>query len=166
MTDPDAHIADLSRRIAAALAAKSARIAVAESCTGGWIAKSLTDLPGSSGWFGYGFVTYSDAAKQAMLGVSGETLAGQGAVSEDVAEQMATGARLASAAEIAVAVTGIAGPDGGSAAKPVGTVCLAWAGPGVQLISKTRRFSGDRQSIRRQSVIAALEGVLVQLTAP
>jgi nicotinamide-nucleotide amidase len=83
-----------------------------------------------------------------------------------VAEQMATGARLASAAEIAVAVTGIAGPDGGSAAKPVGTVCLAWAGPGVQLISKTRRFSGDRQSIRRQSVIAALEGVLVQLTAP
>jgi nicotinamide-nucleotide amidase len=166
MTDPDAHIADLTRRIAAALAAKSARIAVAESCTGGWIAKSLTDLPGSSGWFGYGFVTYSDAAKQAMLGVSGETLAGQGAVSEDVAEQMATGARLASAAEIAVAVTGIAGPDGGSAAKPVGTVCLAWAGPGVQLISKTRRFSGDRQSIRRQSVIAALEGVLVQLTAP
>jgi nicotinamide-nucleotide amidase len=79
---------------------------------------------------------------------------------------MATGARLLSGAEIAVSVTGIAGPDGGSPGKPVGTVCLAWAGPGVQLLSKTRRFSGDRESIRRQSVVAALEGVLVQLTAP
>jgi nicotinamide-nucleotide amidase len=166
MTDFDARTADLVRRIAAALVAKSARIAVAESCTGGWIAKALTDQPGSSAWFGYGFVTYSDVAKQALLGVSAETLAAQGAVSADVAEQMATGARLASAAEIAVAVSGIAGPDGGSAAKPVGTVCIAWAGPGVQLISKTRHFSGDRDAVRRQSVIAALEGVLVQLTAP
>jgi nicotinamide-nucleotide amidase len=166
MTDFDAQVGHLVRRIATALAAKSARIAVAESCTGGWIAKSLTDLPGSSAWFGYGFVTYSDVAKQEVLGVSAETLAGQGAVSEDVAEQMATGARLVSAAEIAVAVTGIAGPDGGSPDKPVGTVCFAWAGPGVQLISNSRRFQGDRESIRRQSVIAALEGVLVQLTAP
>lgn len=166
MTDADSQITELVRRIATALAAKSARIAVAESCTGGWIAKSLTDLPGSSVWFGYGLVTYSDEAKRTLLGVSAETLAGQGAVSEDVAEQMATGVRLASAAEMAVAVTGIAGPDGGSQEKPVGTVCLAWAGPGVQLLSKTRRFSGDREAIRRQSVIAALEGVLVQLTAP
>lgn len=166
MNDADAQIRDLVRRIAAALVAKSARIAVAESCTGGWIAKSLTDLPGSSAWFGYGFITYSDAAKQSLLGVSAETLAGQGAVSVDVAEQMATGARLASAAEIAVAVTGIAGPDGGSKDKPVGTVCFAWAGPGVQLVSKVRRFEGDREAIRRQSVVAALEGVLVQLTAP
>jgi nicotinamide-nucleotide amidase len=166
MNDADAQISDLVRRIAAALAAKSARIAVAESCTGGWIAKSLTDLPGSSAWFGYGVVTYSDEAKRAWLGVSPETLAGQGAVSEDVAEQMATGVRLASAAEIAVAVTGIAGPDGGTKEKPVGTVCFAWAGPGVQLLSKTRRFSGDREAIRRQSVVAALEGVLLQLTAP
>lgn len=166
MTDADAQIADLVRRIAAALAAKSARIAVAESCTGGWIAKVLTDLPGSSAWFGYGVIAYSDEAKRSLLGVSAETLAGQGAVSDDVAEQMATGVRLASAAEIAVAVTGIAGPDGGTAAKPVGTVCFAWAGPGVQLLSKTRRFSGEREAIRRQSVIAALEGVLVQLTAP
>jgi nicotinamide-nucleotide amidase len=159
-------IAELVRRIAAALAAKSARIAVAESCTGGWIAKALTDLPGSSAWFGYGVVAYGNEAKRTVLGVSKDTLAGQGAVSEDVAEQMATGARLLSGAEIAVSVTGIAGPDGGSPEKPVGTVCLAWAGPGVQLLSKTRRFSGDRESIRRQSVVAALEGVLVQLTAP
>jgi nicotinamide-nucleotide amidase len=166
MNDADAQISDLVRRIAAALAAKSARIAVAESCTGGWIAKSLTDLPGSSAWFGYGVVTYSDEAKRTWLGVSPETLAAQGAVSEDVAEQMATGVRLASAAEIAVAVTGIAGPDGGTKEKPVGTVCFAWAGPGVQLLSKTRRFSGDREAIRRQSVVAALEGVLLQLTAP
>jgi nicotinamide-nucleotide amidase len=166
MSDFERQSAELVRRIAAALAAKSARIAVAESCTGGWIAKCLTDLPGSSGWFGYGVVAYSDAAKQELLGVSAEVIAGQGAVSQDVAEQMATGARLASAAEITVAVTGIAGPDGGSATKPVGTVCFAWAGPGVQLISKTRRFDGDRDAIRRQAVLAALEGVLVQLTAP
>ena len=166
MTDFDARSADLVRRIAAALAAKSARLAVAESCTGGWIAKLLTDQPGSSAWFGYGFVTYSNEAKQALLGVSPETLAAQGAVSTDVAEQMATGARLASAAEIAVAVSGIAGPDGGSADKPVGTVCLAWAGPGVQLVSQQPRFSGDRDAVRRQSVVAALEGVLAQLTAP
>ncbi len=166
MTDFDARSADLVRRIAAALAAKSARLAVAESCTGGWIAKLLTDQPGSSAWFGYGFVTYSNEAKQALLGVSADTLAAQGAVSTDVAEQMATGARLASAAEIAVAVSGIAGPDGGSADKPVGTVCLAWAGPGVQLVSQQRRFSGDRDAVRHQSVVAALEGVLAQLTAP
>ncbi len=101
-----------------------------------------------------------------MLGVSPDTIAAHGAVSEDVAEQMATGARLVSAAEIAVAVTGIAGPDGGTSAKPVGTVCFAWAGPGVQLISTTCHFEGDRDAIRRQSVVAALEGVLVQLTAP
>jgi nicotinamide-nucleotide amidase len=162
----DEQIADLVRRIAAVLRAKSARMAVAESCTGGWIAKSLTDLAGSSDWFGYGVVAYSDDAKCSLLGVAEESLAVHGAVSQDVAEQMATGARLASASEIAVAVTGIAGPDGGSADKPVGTVWLAWAGPGVQLIAERRRFSGDRESIRRQTVAAALEGVLKQLTAP
>jgi nicotinamide-nucleotide amidase len=170
MTDPlqdfDARTADLVRRIGAALAAKSARLAVAESCTGGWIAKLLTDQPGSSAWFGYGVVAYGNDAKEALLGVSPDTLERAGAVSEDVAEQMATGARLGSAAEIAVAVTGVAGPTGGTADKPVGTVCFAWAGPGVQLISKTHRFSGDRDAVRRQSVLTALEGVLVQLTAP
>jgi nicotinamide-nucleotide amidase len=166
MTDADAEIAELVRRIAEVLSATSARIAVAESCTGGWIAKVLTDLPGSSAWFGFGFVAYSNEAKTALLGVSPETIALHGAVSEDVAEQMATGARLSSAAEIALAVTGIAGPGGGSSDKPVGTVCFAWAGPGVQLVSRRQRFMGDRDAIRRQSVIAALDGALVQLTAP
>jgi len=98
MTDFDARSTELVQRIAAALTATSARIAVAESCTGGWIAKALTDQPGSSAWFGYGFITYSDEAKQALLGVSAETLALHGAVSAEVAEQMATGARLASGA--------------------------------------------------------------------
>jgi nicotinamide-nucleotide amidase len=166
MIDFDARAAELVRRIGAALAAKSARIATAESCTGGWLAKVLTDQPGSSAWFGYGFVAYANDAKEFLLGVSPETIDRHGAVSQDVAEQMATGARIASAAEIAVAITGIAGPDGGTADKPVGTVCFAWAGPGVQLISRRRRFEGDRDAVRRQAVIAALEGVLVQLTAP
>ncbi len=166
MMDFDARVNELLPRLAAVLQARGARIAVAESCTGGWIAKLLTDRPGSSAWFGYGFVTYSDEAKQALLGVSAETLARHGAVSTDVAEQMATGARLASAAEIAVAVSGIAGPGGGSAEKPVGTVCFAWAGPGVQLTSTVRHFSGDRDAVRRQSVIAALEGAFALLTAP
>jgi nicotinamide-nucleotide amidase len=166
MIDFDARAAGLVRRIGAALAAKSARIATAESCTGGWLAKVLTDQPGSSAWFGYGFVAYANDAKEFLLGVSPETIDRHGAVSQDVAEQMATGARIASAAEIAVAITGIAGPDGGTADKPVGTVCFAWAGPGVQLISRRRRFEGDRDAVRRQAVIAALEGVLVQLTAP
>lgn len=166
MAANDEQIAELVQRIAAVLRAKSARLAVAESCTGGWIGKVLTDLPGSSEWFGYGVVSYSDEAKRDLLHVAEETLAAHGAVSQEVAEQMATGARLASAAEIAVAVTGIAGPDGGSAAKPVGTVWFAWAGPGVQLISERRRFIGDREAIRRQTVHAALEGVYKQLTAP
>ncbi|MBM4195943.1 MAG: CinA family protein [Gammaproteobacteria bacterium] len=166
MKDFDARAADLVRRIAAALAAKSARIAVAESCTGGWIAKLLTDQPGASTWFDCAVVSYGNEAKERLLGVSPDTIAGLGAVSEDVAEQMATGARIESAAEIALAVTGIAGPDGGTAGKPVGTVCFAWAGPGVQLISLTQRFTGDRDAIRRQAVIAALEGTLVLLTAP
>jgi nicotinamide-nucleotide amidase len=166
MMATDAQIVDLVAQVATVLRAKSARLAVAESCTGGWIAKALTDLPGSSEWFGYGAVTYSDEAKRDLLDVAEESLAAHGAVSQEVAEQMATGARLVSAAEIAVAVTGIAGPDGGSAEKPVGTVWFAWAGPGVHLASERRRFTGDREAIRRQAVQAALEGVLRQLTTP
>lgn len=166
MNPSDQQIADLVRRIAAALTACSARLAVAESCTGGWIAKCLTDLPGSSAWFGHGFITYSDRAKIELLDVSEDSLAAHGAVSQEIAEQMATGGRLRSGAEIVVAVSGIAGPDGGSADKPVGMVWLAWAGPGVQLTSRMQRFQGDREAIRRQAVFAALEGVLAQLNAP
>jgi nicotinamide-nucleotide amidase len=159
----DAGLAALVDRLAARLEALDARIATAESCTGGWLAKCLTDRAGSSAWFEYGFVTYGNAAKLALLGVSEATLAAHGAVSEDVAEQMAIGARLASGAELAVAITGIAGPDGGSADKPVGTVWLAWTGPGPVLEAELRQFSGDRAAIRRQSVAAALEGCIARL---
>lgn len=164
MAPSDAQLAELVRRVTTELAARAMRVAVAESCTGGWIAKLLTDLPGSSAWFGYGFVTYSDAAKHGLLGVSTETLALHGAVSTEVAEQMATGARLASAADMALAVTGIAGPGGGSPDKPVGTVCLAWAGPGVALTSTVAHFRGNREAVRRGSVAVALEGALVRLS--
>ena len=164
MTATDARIAELVRQVAAALAACSARIAVAESCTGGWICRALTDLTGCSSWFGYGFVCYSNRAKVEVLHVSPDTLAAQGAVSQDVAEQMATGARLRSGAEVALAVTGVAGPDGGTPDKPVGTVWMAWSGPGVQLRSRAFRFDGDREAVRRQAVQAALEGVIRELS--
>jgi nicotinamide-nucleotide amidase len=161
----DAELAALVETLATRLIARDARIATAESCTGGWLAKCLTDRPGSSTWFEYGFVTYGNAAKGAMLGVGEGTLAAHGAVSEEVAEQMAIGARLASSAEIAVAITGIAGPDGGTADKPVGTVWLAWAGPGPVLVSEQRQFEGDRDAIRRQSVAAALQGCIGRLAS-
>ena len=154
--DSDQQVAVLVRRIAAALVAKSARIAVAESCTGGWITKALSDLPGCSGWFGYGFVAYSDEAKQDLLGVSAETIAVHGAVSQDVAEQMATGARLESAAEIAVAVTGIAGPGGGSSRKPVGTIHWAVAYPGGDA-ALMKHLAGDRDKIRAHAACIALD---------
>lgn len=159
----DAGIGARVERLAEALRARGMRVATAESCTGGWLAKSLTDLAGSSDWFEYGFVTYGDNAKLRLLGVSPQTLAAHGAVSQAVAEQMATGARLASGAEVAVAVTGIAGPSGGSTAKPVGTVWFAWSGPGPVLASASGRFSGDRAAVRRQAVAAALEGLLARL---
>ena len=161
----DADLAALVETLAARLEALDARIATAESCTGGWLAKCLTDRPGSSAWFEYGFVTYGNAAKLALLGVGEGTLAAHGAVSEEVAEQMAIGARLASGAEIAVSITGIAGPGGGSADKPVGTVWLAWTGPGPVLQAEMQRFTGDRDAIRRQSVAAALEGCIGRLAS-
>lgn len=161
----DAELAALVETLATRLIARDARIATAESCTGGWLAKCLTDRPGSSAWFEYGFVTYGNAAKGAMLGVGEGTLAAHGAVSVEVAEQMAIGARLASSAELAVAITGIAGPDGGTADKPVGTVWLAWAGPGPVLVAEQRQFEGDRDAIRRQSVAAALTGCIGRLAS-
>lgn len=134
------------------------QLSTAESCTGGWIAKCITDVAGSSGWFDRGFVTYSNQAKQDMLGVQAATLAAEGAVSEAVACEMAAGAIAHSRASLAVAVTGIAGPGGGSAAKPVGLVCFGWALPG-RLEAETRRFSGDRGAVREQAVAHALAGL-------
>lgn len=149
---------------ASALAARmmhlGLRLAVAESCTGGWLAKIITDLPGSSAWFECGFVTYSNDAKQRMLGVRAETLAAHGAVSEAVVAEMAAGACARAGVEVAVAISGIAGPEGGSPEKPVGTVCLAWTGPGGRLTTRRVQLAGDRAAVRRQSVRMALDGLL------
>jgi len=150
----------LATLVGAKLKAQGVMFAAAESCTGGWVAQTVTAIAGSSGWFDRGFVTYSDAAKQEMLGVSARTLAAHGAVSEETAREMATGALAHSRAQVAVAITGVAGPGGGSLEKPVGMVCFAWAvkdrAPGAQ----TRQFKGNRESVRRQSVIFALQGTL------
>jgi nicotinamide-nucleotide amidase len=153
---------ELARKVGEALKAKGLRLATAESCTGGWVAMALTAIPGSSDWFERGYVTYSNAAKQEDLGVAEATLGQHGAVSEEVAREMAAGAATRARAQVALAITGVAGPTGGSAEKPVGLVCFAWA-HGSKMASETRRFDGDRESVRRQSVIHALEGVLEAL---
>lgn len=135
-------------------------LATAESCTGGWVAKVSTDLEGSSRWFERGFVTYSNDAKVEMLGVEPATLEAHGAVSEQTAAEMAAGALARSKAHIALSITGIAGPGGGTPDKPVGTVCFGWALRGQAPVTVTCRFEGERDEVRRQSVVRALEGVL------
>lgn len=150
----------LARQVGQALNKAKYRLVTAESCTGGTIAEWITRIPGSSNWFERGYVTYSNEAKVELLGVSPETLAMEGAVSEETAREMAMGALRHSHAEIAVAVTGIAGPDGGSEDKPVGTVCMAWAGKGGRVISVQVQLPGDRQAVRRQAAALALTGVL------
>jgi nicotinamide-nucleotide amidase len=135
-------------------------LAAAESCTGGWLAKCVTDVAGSSQWFDRGFVTYSNAAKRDMLAVTAQTLAAEGAVSEATVREMAAGALAGSVADLAVAISGIAGPGGGLPGKPVGTVCFAWAGRGGQLRVTTRHFEGGRDAVRRLSVAYALQGLL------
>jgi nicotinamide-nucleotide amidase len=137
----------------------------AESCTGGWVAQVVTSVAGSSEWFERGFVTYSNEAKQELIGVHAETLARHGAVSEQTAREMALGAIAASRGTLAVAVTGVAGPSGGTPAKPVGMVCFAWADLSGALRSETRHFTGDREKVRRQSVVRALQGVIEWLDA-
>lgn len=153
-------ITALAALLGAELKARGLMLATAESCTGGWVAEAITAIAGSSDWFERGFVTYSNAAKCEMLGVSADTLAAQGAVSEQTAREMAAGALVHSRAQIAVAVTGVAGPGGGTAAKPVGMVCFAWAAKEAKPAAQTRQFHGSRESVRRQSVIIALQGVL------
>lgn len=152
-------ITALSARLGEHLRRFNAQVTTAESCTGGGIAEAITRIPGSSAWFEAGYVTYSNAQKTRQLQVP-EVLFGQvGAVSQEVVEAMVRGAQAASGARFAVAVSGVAGPDGGSPAKPVGTVWLAW-GDGGRVFSERRHFDGDREQVRRQTVIAALEGLL------
>jgi nicotinamide-nucleotide amidase len=139
---------------------KGLMLTVAESCTGGWIAQAITSIEGSSGWFERGFVTYTNISKREMLGVSATTLARQGAVSEATVRAMAEGALAHSHADVALAVTGIAGPGGGSAERPVGTVWIAWAGKHRDTIASRYSFTGERAQVRRQSVVAALAGMI------
>ncbi|HSH42651.1 MAG TPA: CinA family protein [Arenicellales bacterium] len=139
------------------------RCVTAESCTGGGIARALTELAGSSDWFERGFVTYSNEAKQDMLGVRDETLARHGAVSEETAREMAEGALARSRGQAAIAVTGIAGPSGSSPTKPVGTVVFAWALEGGATATRVRHFEGDRQAVREASVEQGIEGLLIRL---
>jgi nicotinamide-nucleotide amidase len=158
----DEELLTLAQALGGAAKARGARVATAESCTGGLIAGAITAVAGSSDWFECGFVTYSNAAKVRDLGVSPATLARSGAVSEEAASEMAVGARRKSGAQWALAVTGIAGPGGGSPDKPVGTVCFAWSGP--RSTGTLRRFiPGDRAGIRRESVRIALQGLLDRL---
>jgi nicotinamide-nucleotide amidase len=142
------------------LAEKGLIMVSAESCTGGWIAKAMTDVPGSSGCFDRAFITYSNAAKQEMLGVGHDTLERHGAVSEAVVREMVRGALERSGADVAVAVSGIAGPGGGSDEKPVGTVWLAWAARGADIIASREQFPGDRDKVRYSTAVAALQGLL------
>jgi nicotinamide-nucleotide amidase len=150
----------LAARLGRALKGKELMIASAESCTGGWIGQAITMVPGSSEWFERGFVTYTYISKREMLGVKAASLAKHGAVSEQVVREMAQGALANSHAQVSVAVSGVAGPGGGSPDKPVGTVCFAWARKGRSVKVETRRFRGDRDQVRHRCVQHALKGVL------
>ena len=152
----DTELETLAAELGVALQRNGWLLATAESCTGGWLAQVVTSVAGSSAWFDRGFVTYSNAAKQDMLGVQAETLAQFGAVSEETAREMVDGALARSAAQIAIAITGIAGPSGGTPEKPVGTVCFAWAVKGQLPVSVSQRFEGNRRQIRAASVGFAL----------
>jgi len=154
---------ELAARVGQKLRAAERRVVTAESCTGGWVAKALTDVPGSSQWFECGYVTYSNAAKMRDLGVAAATLESFGAVSEQTVREMAEGALRVSGAQVALAVTGIAGPDGGTEDKPVGTVWFcgaARAGPAIDIIAELERFDGDRLTIRSRAAQHALRLIL------
>jgi len=163
MAHTDRDLAHLAARVGGRLRASGRHVAVAESCTGGWIGKALTDVPGSSQWFEAGFISYGNGAKTAMLGVMPAELATHGAVSKPVVKAMALGALERTGADVAVAVSGIAGPDGGTPGKPVGTVWFAWAWrrrKSVHVQVRLKIFKGDREAVRRKTVANALRGVL------
>ena len=153
----DSELMQLSEQVGLALKARGATMTTAESCTGGWVAKVITDIAGSSAWFERGFVTYSNEAKSQMIGVREATLAQHGAVSEPVVVEMAIGALKAARADFAVSISGVAGPDGGSEDKPVGTVWFAFASVNGEGITRRECFSGDRDAVRRQATAYALQ---------
>lgn len=158
----DADIGALSAELVTSLVADGKTLSTAESCTGGWIAKAITDVPGSSAVFGYGWVSYSNDAKASLLGVAAATLEAHGAVSEATVRAMAEGAARLSGSDLGVAVSGIAGPDGGSPDKPVGTVWFAWTvrqGDRLETVAESLRISGDRNTVRRATVLHALRGI-------
>ena len=158
MTEDD--VTALARRVGRACLRRKVEVSAAESCTGGGLAAAITRISGSAKWFDRGFVTYSNTAKKDLLGVSQRTLARHGAVSEEVACEMAAGVLERSPSEISVSITGIAGPTGGSKSKPVGLVWIAWGARGGQLQSRTFRFKGGRIDVRTQAVGMALQGLL------
>lgn len=154
-----------AQAVAECLLARGQSMVTAESCTGGWIAKVLTDIPGSSTWFECGIVAYSYEAKESLLGVQPQTLERAGAVSQETAMEMVSGALARYGASVAVAVTGVAGPSGGTPDKPVGTVWIGWKRRGGYARAELFHFSGDREAVRRQTVSAALDGVRRILTS-
>jgi len=156
----DVELETLAKQVGEHLQAVGGVLATAESCTGGWVGEVLTSVPGSSQWYVGGFITYANAAKQGWLGVNADTLIQHGAVSEAVAAEMALGALARSDATLALSISGVAGPGGGTEAKPVGMVCLAWAERGGMVLTTTCRFDGDRRAIRARAVAAALRGVI------
>lgn len=159
----DTEIGKLAQQLGQTMLRRGAKITVAESCTGGGIAEAITAVPGSSQWFEYGFVTYANQAKQDLLDVDNQLLLDQGAVSQQVVEQMASGAIKASKADYAIAVSGIAGPGGGTETKPVGTVWICWLGPNNNF-SQQYLFDGDRNAIRKQVIKISLQELLHQIT--
>lgn len=156
----DAALHRLAEQVGGALRVNRHMVCTAESCTGGWIAKMITDIPGCSDWFDCGLAAYSYEAKQALLGVRPETLTQYGAVSRETVLEMVSGALITSGASLAVAVTGIAGPTGGTPGKPVGSVWVAWKRRGRYPTAEVFHFDGDREAIRRQTVAKALAGLL------
>jgi nicotinamide-nucleotide amidase len=162
----DDHLTKLSERLAVLMIENNQRLVTAESCTGGWLAKCCTDMAGSSSWFDRGFVTYSNRAKQTDLNVPNHTIAQYGAVSENTAHAMAEGALKKSEASISVAITGIAGPSGESATKPIGMVCIAIAIKNKPTSTQTHYFKGNRERVRRQALVIALDGIIENINYP
>ncbi len=156
----DKELLQLARELGLKLRARDWMLATAESCTGGWVGQLVTAIPGSSHWYDRGFITYANAAKIEMLGVPPEIIAAHGAVSEETATAMAAGALKRSHAQAALAITGIAGPGGGTSKKPVGLVCYGWALGDGTLMSSTCRLDGDREEIRSRAAAAALRGLI------